>query len=109
MPPGGEPLKDRVFDLPEGAVPHFEVVGERSEGGEGVVVEAVDAVVMFSEDTPLELVLALRPNVIAKGGDYTVDTIVGAREVREWGGEAVAIPLTPGQSTTSIIEKLSGR
>lgn len=72
-------------------------------------LEAVDAVVLFDGDTPLELVLALRPDVIAKGGDYTADTIVGAREVREWGGEAIVIPLTPGQSTTSIIEKLGGR
>ncbi len=72
-------------------------------------LEAVDVVVLFTEDTPLDLVLALKPNVIAKGGDYTVDTIVGAREVQGWGGEAIAIPLTPGQSTTSIIEKLSGR
>lgn len=72
-------------------------------------IDSVDAVVLFDEDTPLELVRALRPDVIAKGGDYTVETIVGAREVREWGGEAVVIPLTPGQSTTSIIEKLSGR
>jgi D-beta-D-heptose 7-phosphate kinase/D-beta-D-heptose 1-phosphate adenosyltransferase len=72
-------------------------------------LEMVDCVVMFDEDTPLDLVLTLRPDVIVKGGDYTVDTIVGAREVEEWGGEAVVIPLTPGQSTTSIIEKLSGR
>lgn len=72
-------------------------------------LEAVDAVVMFGEDTPLELVMALRPDVIVKGGDYSEHTIVGAREVREWGGEVVVIPLTPGQSTTSIIEKLSGR
>lgn len=72
-------------------------------------LEMVDCVVMFEEDTPLDLVLALKPDVIVKGGDYTVDTIVGAREVQEWGGEAVVIPLTPGQSTTSIIEKLSGR
>lgn len=84
----------------------------RSEADRAYVLsalEAVDAVVLFTGDTPLELVLALKPNVIVKGGDYTVDTIVGAREVRAWGGEAIAIPLTPGQSTTSIIEKLSGR
>ena len=70
-------------------------------------LEAVDAVVLFADDTPRELVLALKPDVIAKGGDYTVDTIVGAREVREWGGDAVVIPLTPGHSTSGIIEKLS--
>ena len=72
-------------------------------------MEAVDCVVLFEHDTPLELVLALRPDVIAKGGDYTEDTIVGAKVVKAWGGEAVVIPLTPGHSTTSIIEKLSER
>ena len=61
-------------------------------------LEAVDTVVLFGEDTPLELVVALRPDVIAKGGDYTVESIVGAREVREWGGEAVVIPLTDRKS-----------
>lgn len=71
-------------------------------------IAAVDAVVVFGEDTPLELVRTLRPDVIVKGGDYTPETIVGAREVREWGGRVVVIPLTPGQSTTSIIEKLRG-
>jgi len=84
----------------------------RSEAERAYVLaalEAVDAVVLFDEDTPLDLVIALEPDVIAKGGDYTVDTIVGAREVKARGGEAVVIPLTPGQSTTSIIEKLSGR
>jgi len=84
----------------------------RSEAERAYVLagmEAVDCVVLFEQDTPLELVLALRPDVIAKGGDYSEDTIVGAREVKEWGGQAVVIPLTPGQSTTSIVEKLSDR
>jgi len=71
-------------------------------------LEAVDIVVLFEEDTPLELVKSLRPDVIVKGGDYTLDSIVGAREVQSWGGEAIVVPLTPGQSTSSIIEKLSG-
>ena len=69
-------------------------------------LESVDCVVLFEQDTPLELVVELKPDVIAKGGDYSVDTIVGAREVAQWGGEAVVIPLTPGQSTTSIIERM---
>jgi D-beta-D-heptose 7-phosphate kinase/D-beta-D-heptose 1-phosphate adenosyltransferase len=72
-------------------------------------LECVDAVVLFTDDTPLELITTLKPDVIAKGGDYTVDTIVGAREVQSWGGETVIIPLTPGHSTTSTIEKLSDR
>jgi len=83
----------------------------RSESERAYVLaalEMVDAVVPFEEDTPLGLVIALEPDVIVKGGDYTVETIVGAREVMARGGEVVVIPLTPGQSTTSIIEKLSG-
>jgi rfaE bifunctional protein nucleotidyltransferase chain/domain len=84
----------------------------RSEAERAYVLaafETVDAVVLFEEDTPLELVRALRPDVIVKGGDYDEATIVGAREVRAFGGEVVVIPLTPGQSTTSIIEKLRAR
>jgi rfaE bifunctional protein nucleotidyltransferase chain/domain len=69
-------------------------------------LEAVDAVAIFEQDTPLELVKALRPDVIVKGGDYTPDTVVGRREVESWGGRVVIVPLTPGQSTTSLIEKL---
>lgn len=67
---------------------------------------AVDAVVVFDEDTPLELVRALQPDVIVKGGDYSPDTVVGAEIVRAHGGRVVIIPLTPGQSTTSIIQRL---
>ena len=70
-------------------------------------VECVDLVVIFPEDTPLELVKTLKPDVIVKGGDYTETTIVGATEVKSWGGRVVVVPLTPGQSTTAIIRKLS--
>lgn len=68
----------------------------------------VDAVVVFEEDTPFELISALRPDVLVKGGDYTESSIVGAREVRAWGGDVVVIPLTPGHSTTSTIARLRG-
>jgi D-beta-D-heptose 7-phosphate kinase/D-beta-D-heptose 1-phosphate adenosyltransferase len=71
-------------------------------------LEMVDAVVVFEQDTPLELVAALRPDVLVKGGDYTEASIVGAPEVRSWGGEVVVVPLTPGHSTTSTIERLRG-
>ncbi len=85
------------------------VRGEADRAYVLAALECVDVVVVFGDDTPLELIEALKPDVVAKGGDYTIDTIVGAREVQSWGGEAVVIPLTPGHSTTSIIEKLSGR
>jgi D-beta-D-heptose 7-phosphate kinase/D-beta-D-heptose 1-phosphate adenosyltransferase len=84
----------------------------RSESERAYVLaalEAVDLVVVFSEDTPLDLVKFLEPDVIVKGGDYTEDTIVGAAEVRNRGGRVVVVPLTPGQSTTAIIGKLSER
>jgi rfaE bifunctional protein nucleotidyltransferase chain/domain len=81
----------------------------RSEAERAYVLaalEAVDAVVVFDDDTPLALVRLLGPDVIVKGGDYTEASIVGAADVRARGGDVVVIPLTPGQSTTSIIEKL---
>jgi len=72
-------------------------------------LEAVGAVTVFDHDTPLELVQALQPDVIVKGGDYSPETVVGAPEVRARGGKVVIIPLTPGHSTTSTIERLRGR
>jgi D-beta-D-heptose 7-phosphate kinase/D-beta-D-heptose 1-phosphate adenosyltransferase len=68
--------------------------------------EMVDAVVVFDQDTPAELVALLQPDVIVKGGDYSPDTIVGADVVRARGGRVVVIPLVPGQSTTGIIGRL---
>ena len=65
----------------------------------------VDAVTLFGDDTPHALIGALLPDVLVKGGDYTVDTIVGASEVRAAGGRVEVIPLVPGRSTTSILER----
>jgi rfaE bifunctional protein nucleotidyltransferase chain/domain len=67
----------------------------------------VDAVTLFDEDTPLELINAIRPDVLVKGGDYTLDQIVGAKEVLSWGGRVVINPIVPGFSTTGILEKIS--
>ena len=72
-------------------------------------LEIVDAVALFEQDTPLELIQVLKPDVIVKGGDYSAETVVGADEVRSRGGKVVIIPLTPGHSTTSTIERLRGR
>jgi D-beta-D-heptose 7-phosphate kinase/D-beta-D-heptose 1-phosphate adenosyltransferase len=71
-------------------------------------LEAVGAVTIFEQDTPLELVRTLQPDVIVKGGDYLPDTVVGAADVQARGGRVVIIPLTPGHSTTSTIERLRG-
>jgi len=71
-----------------------------------LALRSVDAVVFFDEDTPLELVRALQPDVLAKGADYTVEQIVGAREVLAAGGRVERIPLLPGRSTTALVERL---
>jgi len=69
-------------------------------------LESVSLVVPFDEDTPLKLVLACHPDVIVKGGDYTVDTTVGAAEVIGWGGRFAAIPFVPERSTTALLTKI---
>jgi D-beta-D-heptose 7-phosphate kinase/D-beta-D-heptose 1-phosphate adenosyltransferase len=66
----------------------------------------VDCVAVFEQDTPLQLIELLTPDVIVKGGDYNPDTVVGAAETRARGGTVVIIPLTPGHSTTATIAKL---
>src|SRR5688500_14629998 len=84
----------------------------RSEGERAYVLaalESVDAVTLFDQDTPFELVRLVQPDVIVKGGDYSPETVVGANEVRARGGSVVIVPLTPGHSTTSTIERLRGR
>ncbi|MEN9961178.1 MAG: D-glycero-beta-D-manno-heptose-7-phosphate kinase [Bacteroidota bacterium] len=66
----------------------------------------VSMVIIFGESTPLELIQALRPDVLVKGDDYTIETIVGAKEVIAAGGEVKTIALVPDYSTTKIIQKL---
>jgi rfaE bifunctional protein nucleotidyltransferase chain/domain len=66
----------------------------------------IDAVVLFSQDTPLELILTLRPEVLVKGGDYSPQEIVGRPEVLSWGGEVHVIPFVPGHSTSSLIDRI---
>ena len=67
----------------------------------------VDAVVIFEEDTPLELINSIRPDVLVKGGDYAIEQIVGAKEVQLNGGRVVVNPIIAGYSTTDIIDKLN--
>lgn len=69
----------------------------------------VDAVVPFAEDTPLALILALQPDVLAKGADYSAEQIVGAQKVLGWGGRVERLALVPNQSTTGIVQKLQGK
>ena len=69
-------------------------------------LESVSYVVGFDEDTPLRLIEAIKPNMLVKGGDWSVDKIAGKDAVLENGGEVVSIPLIPGYSTTALIEKI---
>lgn len=66
---------------------------------------SVDHVVIFDAPTPIDVIVALRPDVLAKGADWAADEIVGATEVRSWGGRVARIALVPGQSTTRLVEK----
>lgn len=69
----------------------------------------VDAIVIFSEPTPLELIVALQPDVLVKGGDYKVEDIAGSKEVIARGGRVVINPIVEGFSTTSIIQKMQNK
>jgi D-glycero-beta-D-manno-heptose 1-phosphate adenylyltransferase len=71
-------------------------------------LESVSLAIAFDEDTPLALVLACRPDVIVKGGDYTAQTTVGAAEVMGWGGRFEAIPLMAGRSTSRLVARIRG-
>ena len=71
-------------------------------------LEAVDLVVPFDGDTPRDLIVACRPDVLVKGGDYTAATTAGASEVLAAGGRFVAIPFLSAHSTSALIEKIRG-
>jgi rfaE bifunctional protein nucleotidyltransferase chain/domain len=72
-------------------------------------LEAVDAVVVFDEDTPHEVIAAVQPDVLVKGADWPEDGIVGRDIVEARGGRVVRVPVEPGYSTSSIIEKIRQR
>ena len=69
-------------------------------------LQCVDLVSWFDADTPLELILACQPDVLVKGGDWAVDKIVGAAEVRAWGGRVVSIPFAFERSTTGLLSRI---
>ena len=82
------------------------IVEEISRAKQLAALEFVDAVVFFDQDTPIDLIKAINPNVITKGGDYNTDQVIGNDIVTQNDGEVVIIPLTHGYSTTSILEKI---
>ncbi len=69
-------------------------------------LEAVDLVLLFDEDTPLNLILSCKPDILVKGGDWTPDKIVGAKEVISWGGSVHSIPFLHERSTTALLKKI---
>ena len=69
-------------------------------------LDCVDAVVVFDEDTPLELIKTVRPQVLVKGGDYERDQVVGHDVIEEWGGTVELVPLLPGHSTTNLVDRI---
>ncbi len=68
-------------------------------------LESVDFVTWFHEDTPLRAIVAIRPDVLVKGGDWKTEQIVGGREVKAWGGKVKSLTFVPGRSTTKLIAK----
>ena len=83
------------------------IVGERERARVMAALASVDAVVLFDEDTPLELIRELKPDVLVKGGDYSVETVVGHEEVMASGGRVEIVPTVEGFSTTNIVKKLT--
>jgi D-beta-D-heptose 7-phosphate kinase/D-beta-D-heptose 1-phosphate adenosyltransferase len=86
--------------------PHRPVNDEQSRSLLIASLVMVDAVVIFSEDTPRELIVAIRPDALVKGSDYKVEDIAGAKEVLSWGGQVFMNPIVPGFSTTTLIDKI---
>ena len=82
------------------------IVKEISRARQLAAIEFVDAVILFDEDTPIDLIKMINPNVITKGGAYNTDQVIGNDIVTQNNGEVVIIPLTQGYSTSSILEKI---
>lgn len=72
-------------------------------------LKSVDFTEIFSEDTPLNLILKVKPHILVKGGDWKIDQIVGGKEVIAWGGDVFSLNFVEGYSTTSVIQKISAK
>lgn len=84
------------------------LVGEADRARVLLGLRAVDIVTIFDEDTPRELLAALLPDVLVKGGDYALEQIVGREEVEAAGGEVVVIPFVDGYSTSALLQRIQG-
>ena len=74
-----------------------------------LALKSVDEVYFFEEDTPLELILKVKPDVLVKGGDYSIDQIIGAKEVISWGGKVKSLSFHEGHSTTDLVQKIKNQ
>ncbi len=83
------------------------VQGEASRAAVLASLSAVDMVVIFAQETPLALINALRPDILVKGADYTLETVVGAAEVQSWGGIVILADILDGHSTTQTLQRLN--
>lgn len=81
------------------------IISEDARARIVAALPAVDAVVVFDEETPLDLIRAIRPNVLVKGGDYSEEEVVGANDMKTWGGKVSLIPPVEGSSTTEILKR----
>jgi D-beta-D-heptose 7-phosphate kinase/D-beta-D-heptose 1-phosphate adenosyltransferase len=82
------------------------ILPERERAEILAALESVDGVVIFNEETPREIIAALLPDILVKGGDWASDQIVGREEVEAAGGTVISIPVVAGYSTTAILEKI---
>lgn len=89
--------------------PNRPLVSEHDRAIVLAALDSVDAVTLFDEDTPRELIAALLPDVLVKGGDYAIADIVGREEVEGAGGQVLTIPFVPGYSTTSLLKRIQER
>ena len=87
--------------------PSRPIVGENERARVMSALGCVDMVVLFDEETPLELIRAIKPDVLVKGGDYTVETVVGHEDVIAAGGRVEIIPTVEGFSTSNIVRKMA--
>lgn len=89
--------------------PHRPIFNQEERAELLAALEMVDLVTIFHDETPLQAILRIRPDVLVKGADWGLDNIVGRKELESWGGRVEALSLTEGQSTTGIVERVLAR
>jgi D-beta-D-heptose 7-phosphate kinase/D-beta-D-heptose 1-phosphate adenosyltransferase len=85
------------------------IVAEQQRAEMVAALACVDWVVLFGEETPLRVIRALRPDVLAKGGDWKLDEIVGREDVESWGGRVARLRVVPGVRSTILVDRAKGR